>query len=166
MPKFLTGWSRIDEYWDFREAGMCFSKCVGECIYNVCFSKFGDGNCDFGCLHRTLGEMLLLPPVIAFTPTATTTHQWLAQYNTKVSQAAFLSTKSFPQLPCDPHVVEVSVSSFIILFPSILSVSLSIKKSVSQSVSYLVSKSIYEITVCVTISNFHKAKRSLDSILG
>lgn len=65
---------------------MCFNICVGECIDNVCvcFSEFGDSMCDFGCLHRTHGEMLLLPPVISFTPTTTTTHQWLAQYNTKV----------------------------------------------------------------------------------
>ncbi|KAK3861068.1 hypothetical protein Pcinc_032926 [Petrolisthes cinctipes] len=48
-------------------------------------SKFGDSICDFGCLHRLVGERVLLPPIISFTPTTATHHDWIARDNTKFS---------------------------------------------------------------------------------
>ncbi|KAG0712701.1 Lysosomal alpha-mannosidase [Chionoecetes opilio] len=39
-------------------------------------STFADRNCDFGCLHRSLGEELLLPPLYLFEETTASVHAW------------------------------------------------------------------------------------------
>ncbi|XP_071540487.1 lysosomal alpha-mannosidase-like isoform X2 [Panulirus ornatus] len=46
-------------------------------------SDFVTSDCDFGCLHRSLGEQLLLQPVTAFTPTSITAHTWKNAFNNK-----------------------------------------------------------------------------------
>ncbi|XP_042239009.1 lysosomal alpha-mannosidase-like isoform X2 [Homarus americanus] len=40
-------------------------------------------DCDFGCLHRSVGEHIMLEPVLSFTPTTATTHTWKNTYTNK-----------------------------------------------------------------------------------
>ena len=48
-------------------------------------SNLATPECDFGCLHRTLGEELLLPPLYAFEETSTSAHTWANTAVNKVS---------------------------------------------------------------------------------
>lgn len=42
----------------------------------ILHSSFGSEECDFGCMHRTLGEELLLPPLYLFEETSVSAHTW------------------------------------------------------------------------------------------
>ncbi|XP_076058752.1 lysosomal alpha-mannosidase II isoform X1 [Oratosquilla oratoria] len=39
-------------------------------------SSFGKPGCDFGCMHRSKAEEVLLAPIVSFTPTTKSTHEW------------------------------------------------------------------------------------------
>ncbi|XP_042885144.1 lysosomal alpha-mannosidase-like isoform X3 [Penaeus japonicus] len=55
-------------------------------------SDFANDDCDFGCLHRSLGEKVMLEPVISFTPTTKPAHAWRSSVNAKWSAL----TRSLP----------------------------------------------------------------------
>ncbi|XP_063885164.1 lysosomal alpha-mannosidase-like isoform X4 [Scylla paramamosain] len=61
-------------------------------------SSFASPECDFGCLHRTLGEELLLPPLYAFEETSALAHTWT---NTAVNKWGGLGMN----LPSNVHLL-------------------------------------------------------------
>ncbi|XP_045601316.2 lysosomal alpha-mannosidase isoform X1 [Procambarus clarkii] len=46
-------------------------------------SEFATPDCDFGCLHRSLGEQLMLQPLVSFTRTSASAYTWKNTFITK-----------------------------------------------------------------------------------
>lgn len=49
------------------------------------FSDLITPDCDFGCQHRTLGEQLMLQPILSFNPSTDSTQAWKNTHNTQWS---------------------------------------------------------------------------------
>lgn len=49
------------------------------------FSDLITPDCDFGCQHRTLGEQLMLQPILSFNPSTDSTQDWKNTHNTQWS---------------------------------------------------------------------------------
>lgn len=61
-------------------------------------NSFATSECDFGCLHRTLGEELLLPPFYLFEETTVSVHAWKESAVNKWSGLAM-------SLPANVHLL-------------------------------------------------------------